>query len=447
MGREKHKPHAVVIGAGFTGLCAAYEMTRCGIAVTVLEKKDRIAGLAESFETDGQRLEKFYHHWFNSDQHIIQLAKELGAEDQLLYHLTSTAMYYDSNIYKLSTPLDVLKFKPLNLIDRIRLGLLVIKARRIKDYKQLESITAEQWLIENCGKQVYKIVWQPLLRGKFGTYASQISAVWIWNKLVLRGGSRDKNEKEQLLYYKGSFAAFAQKISEHILSSGGSIQAGTCVEGLIVENGCIKGVKTSDGQIDADAVAATAALPLVADMLEPHVSVEYIDTLRRIKYLANVCMVLELSHSLSDVYWLNVNDADFPFVALIEHTNFQSTQDYGNKNVVYLSKYLDETAELYNMNKEQLLESFVPYIKRIFPKFDRSWVDRYHVYKARHSQPVVECNYSRFIPSKQTPVKGFYIETMAQIYPEDRGTNYAVRQGRSVGKEIAKQLLDVVKSD
>ncbi len=430
----------VIIGAGFTGLAAAYELTRRGIPVVVLEKEADIGGLADSFKINGQQIEKFYHHWFNNDQYIIELIKELNRQEQILFSSTATAIYLNNKFYKLSTPMDLLRFGALNILDRIRLGLLVLKARRVKNWKELDTLSAEEWLIKLCGRNVYKTVWEPLLRGKFGPYAGQISAVWIWNKLVLRGGSRDKAGGETLAYYRRGFGTLAETIAEKIKSSGGVIKTSTPAEEIIVREGCVKAIKTPAGVIEAEAVIATPALPIIADLLSPYVSGEYIDKLKAVKYLANVCLVLELSHRLSDFYWLNVAEPDFPFVGIIEHTNFQPPEDYSGRHIVYLSKYLESTDKMYNMNREQIAALSLPYIKRMFPDFDDAWINRYYVWKARYAQPVISRSYGQTVPANQTPVKGFYIATMAQIYPEDRGTNYAVREGRRIAGMAADKI-------
>lgn len=439
-----HKPYVVVIGGGFTGLAAAYEITRRGIGVTILEKDEEIGGLAGSFRIGQQRLEKFYHHLFNNDRYAIQLVKELGCEEQLVFRATRTGVYFNNKFHKLSTPFDVLRFKPLSLLNRIRLGLLALRAGAVKNWKQLETLTAKEWLLKSGGREVYRVVWEPLLRAKFGPFASEISAVWFWNKLVLRGGSRTRTGKEFLAYYYGSFSALAEKITNEINSAGGMVQTSVPAKALVIRDGCIKGVQTPNGVINAQAVIATAGLPIIANLLEEHVSKQYIHQLRKIKYLSNMCLVLELAYKLSDTYWLNINDGDFPFVGLIEHTNFQPVKSCGGRHIVYLSKYLPETSKQYQMTEEQFFEFSLPYIKRMFPEFDRSWVHQYHVWKARYAQPIVERYYGRLIPTNETPVKGFYIATMAQIYPEDRGINYAIKNGRGIGKTVAKQIQGII---
>lgn len=436
-------PHVVIIGAGFSGLAAGYELSKRGIRVSIFEGDEETGGLAGSFRVNDVQLEKFYHHWFTNDEHVMNLVEEMGCRDEIILRPTRTGMYYANNFFKLSTPLDLLRFKPLSLFDRVRLGLLALRARRVKNWRDLENLTATEWLRKMGGDKVYKVVWEPLLRGKFGEHASDVSAVWFWNKLKLRGGSRGKGSEEILAYYKGGFGALAERVSAAIRKLGGVIETGTPVESLIVENGQVTGVRTRHGEVLADIVVATPSLRIIADLVKPHVSAEYLATLTRIKFLANICLVLELDRSLSETYWLNVNEPDFPFVGVIEHTNFEPPATYGGKHIVYLSKYLLETHELFLMENDKVIDYCLPYIKRMFPEFQRDWVKKCHVWRAYDSQPIVERNYSALIPSNDTPVKGFYISTMAQVYPEDRGTNYAIREGRIMGRTIAEKLSAV----
>jgi protoporphyrinogen oxidase len=290
------------------------------------------------------------------------------------------------------------------------------------------------------GQKVYNVVWEPLLRGKFGEVASEISAVWFCNKLKLRGGSRGKGGEEQLAYYRGGFAALADQLKKYIELKGGQVITDAPIKELIVNAGQVVGVRSGDITFHADAVIATPALPIIANLVEPHVSADYTQRLRRIRYLGNACLVLELDRSLSNTYWLNVNDPGFPFVGVIEHTNFESVNTYGGRHIVYLSKYLPVSDALFQMSDEDLLEYTIPYLQEMFPAFHRNWILKYHIWKAHYSQPIVERRYSRLIPKKETPLQGLYIATMAQIYPEDRGTNYAVREGRLIGKRLIANI-------
>jgi protoporphyrinogen oxidase len=436
-----YTPHVLVIGAGFCGLAAGYELGRQGIRVTILEQDTDIGGLAGSFRVNGIRLEKFYHHWFTNDVHVMGLIEELGLLEQILLRPTRTGMYFANQFFKLSTPLDLLHFSPLSPPDRIRLGLLALRARRVRDWHALEDLSAAEWLRAMGGERVYRVVWEPLLRGKFGDVAEEVSAVWFWNKLKLRGGSRGKGGAEQLAYYRGGFAALADAIADAIRAQGGIVRTECPVVGLHVRDSRVWGVIAGGQTLAADAVIATPALPIVADLVAPHVSAGYVEQLRRIRYLANVCVVLELDRSLSETYWLNVNDPGFPFVGVIEHTNFEPAATYGGRHIVYLSKYLPESDTLYHMSDAEVLDYSLRHLQRMFPALRRQWLLDSHVWRARHSQPIVERRYNALIPKRVTPLPGLYLASMAQIYPEDRGTNYAIREGRAVARELACTLL------
>jgi len=302
-----------------------------------------------------------------------------------------------------------------------------------------------------AGQKVYDVVWKPLLKGKFGDYETKISAVWIWNKLKLRGGSRNKKGGESLAYYKGGFAALTSSIESQLLSEGVSILKSTSAERINHLNNKVTGVKLKSGEIiDCERVISTVALPLVADIFnksqfeKTDEVAEYSCKLSSTEYIGNICLVLVLDRSLSGTYWLNVNDPDFPFVALIEHTNFEPPETYDGKHIVYLSKYLPVSDRLYSMNKDELLDYSLPYISRMFPKFEKEWIQDGYLWKEPYSQPIVTCNYEEKIPGNISPIEGLYVSCMAQIYPEDRGTNYAVKQANDISLALLNNTSENV---
>jgi protoporphyrinogen oxidase len=433
--------HVAIIGGGFAGLSAGYELARAGVPVTILEADAALGGLAGGFFVGEHLIERFYHHWFSNDQHVIDLVRELGLEDQVVLRPTRTGMYYTKSFFKLSSPMDVLRFTPLSFINRIRLGLVVPRARMVKDWMKLENVTAREWLIETCGEEVFRIVWEPLLVGKFGPYADTVSAVWFWKKIALRGGSRSSDGREVLAYYRGGFAALADAVGEKIRSLGGTIKLNARVAAIETGEDRVTGVRLESGEVvGCDALLATPALPQIAHLMDGHVAKSYTEQLERIRYLANICLVLELDRSLSDTYWLNVADPDFPFVGVIEHTNFEPPESYGGRHIVYLSKYLPAEDKLYGMSDDEVLEYSLPHIQRMFPAFDRAWLKGHYVWRADYAQPIMEKHYSQLVPPAETPLTNMFISTMAQIYPEDRGTNYAIREGRKVAADIVANL-------
>lgn len=429
-------PRVVIIGAGFCGLAAAWELVQRGVKVTVLEQDEEVGGLAGSFAVGSARLEKFYHHWFTSDVHIMRLVSELGLQRRLELRATSTGMYYAHNFFRLSSPRDLLRFRALPLWDRLRLGWLLPRMRLVRDWRALEQQTAADWIRRTSGERVYRVVWQPLLQGKFGEMADKIAAVWLWNKLKLRGGSRSKDGRERLAYLRGGFAVLAETLSAAIRAHGGEIITSTPARKLVVADGQVRAVLTDAASIAARQVIATPALPLIADLLHGHVPQDYEQQLRRVVYLANVCVVLELKRSLSDFYWLNVNDPSFPFVGVIEHTNFEPATSYQQRHIVYLSRYLLASDAFYTQRDDEIVRFSFTHLQRMFPALTRDCMLRAHVWRADYAQPVVECNYAHLCPDVRTPLANFYIASMAQIYPQDRGTNYAVAQGRGVARVL-----------
>jgi protoporphyrinogen oxidase len=427
-----------IIGGGFTGLAAAVRLLKLGRSVIVIEKENQLGGLASGFDVGGYELERFYHHWFTNDTHVPALAAEIGAGDKIVTRKTATGMYYAGSFFRLSTPMDLLKFSAIPFFDRVRTGLATLWVRTIRDWLPLEEKTGKEWLIKLFGKNSYRVIWEPLLIGKFGAHADAISAVWFWSKLTLRGGSRGKDGGEALAYYRGGFAEFARNVGDYLRAQGGTIRMDTAVTKVRTAGDGRVHIETSKGSVTARTALVTTPMPLAADILAAPAA--YKDQLRAIQYIGNVCLVLELDRSLSDQYWTNVNDPSFPFVGIIEHTNFEPASSYGGRHIVYLSKYLPVEEALYNMNADEALAFAVPHIRRMFPKLDRTWVKHAYVWREPYAQPLVVKHYSKLIPPFETPLANVFIATMAQVYPEDRGTNYAIREGRKAAEAINAKL-------
>jgi protoporphyrinogen oxidase len=432
---------AVIVGAGFTGLTAGLELARAGKKVMLLEADTAPGGLAGTFEfRNGVSIEKFYHHWFTNDEYVPQLVKELGLDNQIVILPSRTGMYYNGRFWRLSTPLDLLRFSPLSFIDRIRLGLLVFQVRRIKDWKTIEHLSIREWLEPLCGSNVFRIVWEPLIRSKFSVYADAVNAVWFWKKLVLRGSTRDKQGGEQLAYFKGGFGRLARAMADEIRKHGGEIRYGSPVTGVRSNGGQIEALVTPTGEVLGTQFLFTPSFSVIADILEEVADPNWIQSLRRVNYLGNVCLVLQLDRSLSDTYWLNVNDPGFPFVGVIEHTNFDRPENYNGNHIVFVSRYLATEDPVWGYADDRYLDFALEHLRRMFPELDRSWVREHRVWRAEYAQPVTERNYSGYVPGRETPFRNAMISTMAQIYPEDRGTNYAIREGKSVAQALLSQL-------
>lgn len=431
----------VVVGAGYTGLTAAYALSKKGKKVLVLEASSSPGGLAQTFLfKDGVSLEKFYHHWFNNDVYVPELVSELEMDGEIIMSPSSTGIFYDGRIWRLSTPIDLLRFKALSFLDRIRLGMLVLKVRKIKDWHAVEHLSIREWLEPLCGKSVYRVVWEPLVESKFSVYTEAVNAVWMWKKLVLRGSTRNDKGGEELGYFKGGFGRLTSAIVDSIKRNGGEVKFNTRINRVVSDGDVIKYLETDHGLVHGRAYLFTPALPIIADMLSQSSDAQWIASLRRVKYLGNMCLVLRLKKRLSEIYWLNVNDPGFPFVGVIEHTNFDNPKNYKNTHIVYLSRYLSLEDPVWSYSDKEYYDYAMLYLKKMFSHIDESWVLEYNVWRAEYAQPVTERNYSQYVPGHETPFTNGFISTMAQIYPEDRGTNYAIREGKVIAEKIYESI-------
>jgi protoporphyrinogen oxidase len=426
-----------VVGGGFGGLTAAMMLARAGRRVVLVESDSTLGGLAGTFEFgDGVAVEKFYHHWFTNDLYVPQLVSLLGLSDELVTMSSRTGMYLNGRIWSLSSPLDLMRFTALSPRDRLRLGLATLRVRRVEDWRAIEHLSIPEWLEPLCGPRAYEQVWEPLVRAKFAKYADDVSAVWMWKKLVLRGSTRGKGGGEQLVYFRGGFGRLAAAVGADIEKHGGEIRLGTSATAVTTNGTRITGLQTSTGPVAADSYLFTPSLSIVADVLGDAGPPEWLGRLRRVNYLGNICLVLRLSRSLSETYWLNVNDPGFPFVGVIEHTNFDTPELYGGDRIVYLSRYLDVDDPVWTMDDSEYFEYALDYVRQMFPRFERDWVVDYRTWRARYAQPVTERGYSSYVPPTTTPWANATISTMAHVYPEDRGTNYAIRDGMAAAQHI-----------
>ena len=438
-----------IIGGGVAGLAAAYELTKRGHYAEVFEQAPFLGGQASTFPVYGGQLERGYHHLFVSDTAITELIHELGLGDRLAWLESKVGLYHDGKVWDFSTPLDLLRFTPISLLQRLRVGLWTVILQRTNDWNKFENVTAKDWLSKHMGAQAYRVLWEPLLRGKFGQHYDQVSMTWIWGKIRLRVASRGKGlQKERLGYPMGSFGEVIDVLAERVRRQGGEIHISSRVNQATVEDGVASGmeVQIGDGTPERrhyDAVIATTP-SYVFTRLVPPMPEEYTEMLTGVRYLSAVVLILVMDRPFTPKYWMNIADADMPFVALIEHTNMIDKELYGGKHILYISNYPDRESDLYRLSAEEMLELFVPHLKKINPDFDTSWVLEHHHHRVDGAQPIIGINYSQRIPDHRTPFDKLYLANTTQIFPEDRGTNYSIRMGRQVARMVLEDALIVV---
>jgi len=414
-----------IIGAGATGLTAARRLS-LKHDVTVFEKEG-LGGIAGAVPINDTAIDKFYHHIFTNDEHMIRLIEELGLSDEMLWKPAKNGLYLDSQLYPFTNPADLILFPKVSLTGRLRMGLAVLRAKNIRDFSQMESVSAKEWLIKKTGHSAYESIWKPLLHSKFDEDADNVSGVWIWNKFKLRGSTRQGVNKEYLGYMRGGFIVLYKKMAENLTIRNQAVtQIAQKNEKILIA--CGKQEELFDKVIYTGAAEQLSELCAFPE--------EYQRRLRMQKHKSNICMTLILRRPISGDYWITIAEKDAPFVLMIEHTNLFDDTAYGGYKIVYLSRYLDASNPLFVEEDDLIKKTFLRYLGKMFPDFDESHVVDSYIHRERYAQPVVYQQHSARILPFETPVKGLYMANMGQIYPEDRGQNYAVGLGEDAARKL-----------
>jgi protoporphyrinogen oxidase len=345
-------------------------------------------------------------------------------------------MYHEGKFYPLDSILKAIMFPGLGWgINKIRFGLVGLYLRLTNNWKELEKHTVDEWMRKWCGEKVYKLMWEPLVIGKFGEkYYKQVNMAWMWARLHAR--------TTRLGTFEGGFQSFADQFAEKLKAAGVEIKLSAPVTHIQRNEGTGKfELATVDGVETADKVLVTLS-PSVAAKMVPSLPKEYLEGLLRLKSMGAVVLTVSLKNQLSKegYYWYNIpKSAGFPFLAVVEHTNFVSPENFGGEHIVYIGDYLEPEHEYFNLTKEELLGKFAPSLKKFNPDFDISWVNKIWLYRTAYAQPVPLINHSKNIPSIETPIEGLYFASMSQVYPWDRGTNFAVEIGRKAARLMLGQ--------
>ena len=396
---NKNNLNIAIVGAGLTGLVAGYRLSQAGCKVTIFEKSYDIGGLAGGFKIGKTSLEKAYHHIFSTDKYIINLIKELGLEIKLKFYPESMAIYYENKIYPFMGAVDLLKFKPLDIISKVRLGLVKIWLEKDNDFEKYKNILAYEWMKMWCGTRAYKVIWEPLLKGKFGERYKDISMAWLWARIHTRSNS------VKLGYLESGFRQIADKLAKKIKEQGGTIIVNTEIN--------------------------------LNDLNNKFDKIIYTGAVKNVDYLGAINVVFTSKQNLSPYYWHNINDTKSPFLAFIQHTNLVNKKNYDGKNVYYLGTYLPNNDKLMQEDDNKIKKIYFDYLKKIKPMFDETQIEQFWVFKFKNAQHIVTTDYQ--IPPGKISNK-VYQANFAQIFPEDRGTNFAVREGEKVAALILEDL-------
>lgn len=433
MNTMENKKKIAVIGAGFAGMSAAWDLARAGHDVTVFEAAHQAGGLAAGFKEPhwNWSVEHYYHHWFEGDKALRGLIDELDFTDRLIYPKPISVMYHKGKFYPFDSILSALKYPGLGFgINKIRFGLVGIYLRLTKNWRAFEKTTTEAWMRKWAGKKVFESMWKPMLDGKFGDrWADKVNMAWMWARLHVRS--------TRLGSFVGGFQAFSDGFAEKLKEIGVTFRFDTRVTQLSRnEYGKVQ-VAVQDGATETFDKALVTLSPGIMARMTPDLPEEYLAGLLSLNSMGAVVMTLSLKHALSPegYYWYNIpKQAGYPFLSLVEHTNFLKPEYFGGDHIIYIGDYLEADHPNFSKTDEELKAEFLPHLKKINPDFSEDWVKKVWVSKTKYAQPVPLLNHSKNIPAIQTPIEGIYFASMSQVYPWDRGTNFAVDIGRKAAK-------------
>jgi len=423
-----------IIGTGFTGLAAASEFLSKGHNVEVFEESGHIGGLASTFPTHGTYLESTYHHIFESQNDILTLLDELGLHERVQWGRLTTGVFIKGHLYPFTSPFDLLRFSPLPFPDRIRMGIATLLLRGMGRWHDFSSVSAQQWICRWAGKRAYRVVWEPLLRGKFHEHFSQISMMWLWNRLRVRS--------ERVAYIQGSLKIVFEALQKRLEDHRATVHFNTSIDGISSDDsGAHLSIRGRSDCVSFDRVLCTVPSPVFARMIERNpLPPDYIHTLLKTGNLGSVCLVFSSSQSLSPFYWTNINDEKSPFIVCIQHTNLVPSSQFRGENFYYLNAYVPLDDWRFLLDEAQITEKYLSYLSVIFPAFRRDKVTETHLSRIHYAQHIAVVGYEKIIYPHKTPIPRVYLANFSQIFPKDRSMNCAVKDGKEVARMMMSDL-------
>jgi len=427
----------IIIGGGVAGLTAAYDLGRKGFSIILFERNSYLGGLASTINFDGQDIERYYHFICSSDFDYFEMAEELGISEKLTWENGITKFFYEGKMYQFSTPFDLVKFRAVPFCGRIRFGLNIIRDRFHKKWEPLDVITAQEWLVKQIGAAAYNVIWDPLLRIKFGKYHDQISAAWVWHRIWRVAKSRKRLwEPENFGYLSGGTKTLIDAFQANLEQMQNvTIRTQVRVEKIELENGEVSSLQLQNGErFNVSNVISTISLDQLKTIIQDK---DFTKGLDKIKYIGVVCGLVKLKQPLTDGFWVNINDHRIPFNGIIEYTNLnRKLLKQSGSSFVYIPYYLPISHPRYNFTDEKLIQEFIHGMKIINPAFEETWVQAIHIARSPVAQAICFAGFNEIKPSIQTQIPGLFITDSTVFYPEDRNISASIRGGRNAANLI-----------
>lgn len=417
-----------IIGAGITGLSAAYKLSEQGHDIIVYERALTPGGLGTYIKVKDNHIERFYHHFFESDSEIIKMSKELGISSKLKFYKAKTGVYSNEKIYPFAGAMDLIKFSPLPLVDRIRCGIFTafLKFSPLTPF-YLDKISAEKWIKKYEGNNVYNKIWGPLLEGKFSNYSHSISALWLWGRV--------KDRSPKLGYFDGSvkilFDALIKKLEKRKtqIKLGAEIDSIEQKEKIIIKG---KGIKE-----EFDKVLITTVSPIAELLIKNSLDEKTRKHLKSIDQLGAICLIIELKEQIQSQYWLNLCDKNLNVLVMVEHTNMLNKKYYGGRSIVYLANYIHRNDKRFNLTDDEIIDSYTEILSKLNKNYKKSWIQKSYISRVPRAQTIFSTGALKNLPSFKL-TENIFLANIDQMYPHDRNLDQGIELGYKVSKIMTK---------
>jgi protoporphyrinogen oxidase len=408
------EPSWCVVGGGMLGLALARRLADAGCRVTLMEAGPEIGGLAGAWKIGDAEWDRFYHVTLLSDERLRQLIGELGLTDEMRWVETKTGFYTDGRLHSMSTSIEFLKFPPLGLIDKLRLGLTIFAASKITNWRRLEGQLVGDWLRRWSGERTFRRIWEPLLLAKLGECYRRTAASFIWATIQrMYRARRTGLKKEMFGYVRGGYRRILSALADDLQARGVEVRT-NCRVAEVSSDDAGPLVRTAEGAERFDRVVLTAPSPIAVELC-PQLSEAERRRHEQIEYLGIVCASVLLDRPLASYYVTNITDPGLPYTAVIEMTTLVDPAELGGQSLVYLPRYAAADDPAWKWTDAEVEERFLAGLASMYGDFRREHVRAVRIARARHVMALPTRDYSAKLPPVKSDVPGVFVANSAHI--------------------------------
>lgn len=421
-----------VIGGGIAGLACSHYLSKAGAHVTLFEASDQFGGLGTFFHYRDTCLEKFYHCMLPGDDHLMSLLGDLGIQDRVYWRTAEFGFMHNGKLFGLNTPLELLAFKPLSFISRIRVGVAALYMSYIPS-TGLDNVSAEKWLTRLCGRKAFELFWKPMFQAKFGDSYHEVPALWLWTRF-----NREKGTKKEVKgYIRGGYRYLTDMLVGSLSSRGAVLRLNAPVHSLSLDAQGRPVVRDHESSYTFDRVVVTTPLAHLRTFSGNGTMAPWIRRVRPdIDYQGVVNVVLVLRRGLTPYYWVAAMDGQSPFQGIVESSVLLESEDTGGHHLVYLMNYLHRTDPRFNAPDEQIINKAVQGLRALFPDLEESDIIDRFVFRAPFVEPLYTLGYLAKKPPEELVKGRVYLATASQVYPAVTSWNSSVGLAQRVSTQV-----------